>query len=104
MLWLFWAPKTSFGYLGGSEGHFNQREGNSGAPGNPVDLWINDGPGYGKNGTYNAFMYTDHHVSIYETTPLSTPTFVYHAWQVCRSLRPCRCQHRTCVNKAFHDW
>jgi hypothetical protein len=26
-------------------------------------------------------MYTDHHVSIYKSTPLSTPTFVYHAWQ-----------------------
>eukprot|EP01050_Picozoa_sp_SAG11_P018615 SAG11_NODE_2844_length_2914_cov_1.684192_3_plen_146_part_00 len=72
---------TSFGYLGGSEGHYNQREGNTGAAGQPVDLWVDEAPGYGKNGTYNAFMYTDHHVSIYETTPLSTPTFVYHAWQ-----------------------
>lgn len=72
---------SSFGYLGGSEGHFNQREGNAGAASSPVDLWVDDGPGYGQNGTYNAFMYTQHHVAIIEAAVADTPTFVYHAWQ-----------------------
>lgn len=47
---------TSYGYLGGSEGHYNQHEGNGANalngttvqpsnPDKPVDLWVNDAPG-----------------------------------------------------------
>eukprot|EP01043_Picozoa_sp_COSAG02_P092738 COSAG02_NODE_29326_length_571_cov_0.989407_1_plen_103_part_10 len=68
---------SSAGYLGGSEGHYNQHEGNGqnkvdgtttqpSNPTAPVDLWVNEGPGYGLNGTYNAFAYTAHHVGIIE--------------------------------------
>jgi arylsulfatase A-like enzyme len=92
---------TSYGYLGGSEGHYNQHEGNGqnspdgttrqpSNPTSPVDLWVNDAPGYGLNGTYNAFAYTAHHVGIIEaaaaaaaaaTVGADNPFFVYHAWQ-----------------------
>ena len=59
-------PNLAAGYLGGSEGHYNQHEGNGhnnvngttvqpSNPTSPVDLWVNEGPGYGLNGTYNAF-------------------------------------------------
>ena len=72
---------SSFGYLGGSEGHYNQREGNDGAANQPVDLWVDDAPGYGLNGTYNALMYNDRTVKIIEDHDPSIPLFVYHAWQ-----------------------
>jgi arylsulfatase A-like enzyme len=83
------------GYLGGSDVHYNPHEGNGqfsadgtttqpSNPNSPVDLWVNEGPGYGLNGTYNAFAYTARHVAIIEAAAAPTvvdPFFVYHAWQ-----------------------
>lgn len=72
---------SSYGYLGGSEGHFNQREGNVGATSSPVDLWVDGAPGYGLNGTYNAFAYVAHAIEIVSSSTADTPFFIYHAWQ-----------------------
>ena len=69
---------SSLGYLGGSEGHYNQREGNDGAANQPVDLWVDDAPGYGLNGTYNAFLYTQRAVKIIQDHPEDSPLFMYH--------------------------
>lgn len=92
---------SSLGYLGGSEGHYNQREGNAGAEDSPVDLFLNGKPAYGMNGkpkpvtewglrcadavvppgTYGAYMYTKFTVDAIEKHDAAKPLFVYHAWQ-----------------------
>ena len=71
----------SLGYLGGAEGHYNQREGNSGAEDSPVDLFLNGNPAYGRNGTYGAYLYTQFTVDAIKKHDPSMPLFVYQAWQ-----------------------
>ena len=70
-----------------SEGNGNNTlEGTTVQPSNPtapVDLWVNDSPGYGLNGTYNAFAYTAHHVGIIQAAAQGSAPFF-----VCASTSP----------------
>jgi len=70
----------SIGYLSGEEDHYSQHTGGG------IDLWEDDGPAYGKNGTYGGYIYTNHTVDVINTyLPPDTPLFVYHAWQECHT-------------------
>ena len=53
----------------------------AGAPPNLVDLLDSGVPAMGRNGTYAAFMYTQHSVAIIQRHNKSQPLFLYHAWQ-----------------------
>lgn len=46
-----------------------------------VDLWEDNGPAYGKNGTYGGFMYTEHVVKFIENHDVSRPLFAYVPFQ-----------------------
>ena len=46
-----------------------------------VDLLENGTPALGRNGSYAAYMYTNHTVSLIEAHDTATPLFIYHAWQ-----------------------
>lgn len=73
---------SSYGYMGGEEDHYTQHGGYKHKGGSPaVDLWENEAPAYGKNGTYNAFHFTEHAVNIIQQHDPSTPLFLYQAWQ-----------------------
>ena len=48
-----------FGFLGGGEDHFTQVSGEDPVVGDLVDLWRDDGPAYGENGTFSGFLYAD---------------------------------------------
>ena len=75
-----------------SEGNGNNTlEGTTVQPSNPtapVDLWVNDGPGYGLNGTYNAFAYTAHHVGIIQAAAQGSAPFFVCA-STSQPLKPC---------------
>jgi arylsulfatase I/J len=79
---------SSYGYMGGAEDHYTQHgdykikyeNGELGYT-SAVDLWENDGPAYGKNGTYNAYSFAQHAVDIISNHDPSTPLFIYQAWQ-----------------------
>eukprot|EP00494_Astrolonche_serrata_P028460 UN28727 len=99
---------TSFGYLYGGQTHFNQcnacpnnipdpdwSTGPRECPAVPydrvcnvncpqeggVDLYITDRPGYGFNGTYNAYMYNEQAIDVIKNNPKNTPFFMYLAIQ-----------------------
>ena len=46
-----------------------------------IDLWESNQPAYGKNGTYNCFMYNDRTIEIIKQHDTSKPLFLYNAWQ-----------------------
>eukprot|EP00036_Acanthoecidae_sp_10tr_P015081 CAMPEP_0206295298 /NCGR_PEP_ID=MMETSP0106_2-20121207/5093_1 /ASSEMBLY_ACC=CAM_ASM_000206 /TAXON_ID=81532 /ORGANISM="Acanthoeca-like sp., Strain 10tr" /LENGTH=580 /DNA_ID=CAMNT_0053725945 /DNA_START=6 /DNA_END=1748 /DNA_ORIENTATION=+ len=69
----------SIGYLSGAEDHYTQRVGRA------VDLWEDDGPAYGKNGTYGGYTYTNHTLQAIASVDADTPLFIYHAWQECHT-------------------
>eukprot|EP01060_Flectonema_neradi_P008631 TRINITY_DN16161_c0_g1_i1.p1 TRINITY_DN16161_c0_g1~~TRINITY_DN16161_c0_g1_i1.p1 ORF type:complete len:510 (+),score=108.53 TRINITY_DN16161_c0_g1_i1:36-1532(+) len=62
------------GFLGGGEDHNTQR---SYETNNYVDLWNNNGPAYGKNGTYSCFLYGRQAVDIVMKHDVDTPLFLY---------------------------
>eukprot|EP00041_Stephanoeca_diplocostata_P021574 m.504162 g.504162 ORF g.504162 m.504162 type:complete len:330 (+) comp21856_c0_seq1:211-1200(+) len=70
---------ASIGYLGGMEDHYTQ-VGSGG-----VDLWQDDGPAYGKNGTYGGYIYTNHTLDAIDNLPTGEALFLYHAWQECHT-------------------
>ena len=47
-----------------------------------VDLWLNDAPAYGMNGTYGGLMYVKHMVNVVEQHDGSSPLFLYMPFQV----------------------
>ena len=48
-----------------------------------IDLWLNDAPAYGMNGTYGGLMYVDHMVKVVEAhDPKVSPLFLYMPFQV----------------------
>ena len=71
----------SLGYLGGAEGHYNQREGNDGLLSEPVDLFLDGAPAYGRNGTYGAFLYSAYVARVIRAHDPAKPLFVFMAWQ-----------------------
>eukprot|EP01060_Flectonema_neradi_P009096 TRINITY_DN16506_c0_g1_i1.p1 TRINITY_DN16506_c0_g1~~TRINITY_DN16506_c0_g1_i1.p1 ORF type:complete len:511 (+),score=114.92 TRINITY_DN16506_c0_g1_i1:174-1535(+) len=62
------------GFLSGGEDHNTQR---SYETKNYVDLWNNNGPAYGKNGTYSCFLYGQKAVDIIMNHDTDTPLFLY---------------------------
>jgi arylsulfatase A-like enzyme len=69
---------SAFGYLNGMEDHYTQvfdiLDG--------VDLWEDEGPSYGNNGTYGGLMYTDRIVqAINDYQPSDGGFFAYAAFQ-----------------------
>lgn len=45
------------------------------------DLWENDAPAIGRNGTYGAFMYAQHLADAVNAHSFPHPLFIYGAWQ-----------------------
>lgn len=85
---------TFVGFLQGWENHFTQQQvfppktGPNGGQGptpydaaHPVDFWLDHAPAYGKNGTYGAYTFTAHAVDAIRSHNLSTPFFLYIAFQ-----------------------
>eukprot|EP01063_Lacrimia_lanifica_P028197 TRINITY_DN407_c0_g3_i3.p2 TRINITY_DN407_c0_g3~~TRINITY_DN407_c0_g3_i3.p2 ORF type:complete len:400 (+),score=178.57 TRINITY_DN407_c0_g3_i3:349-1548(+) len=65
-----------FGFLSGAEDHNTQRHGDM------VDLWLNDAPAYGRNGTLNScYLYGGDAVDRINRHDASTPFFMYLALQ-----------------------
>jgi len=69
----------SIGYLSGEEDHYTQTVGKN------VDLWEDEAPAYGKNGTYGGFIYANHTLDAIHNCPANAPLFVYHAFQECHT-------------------
>ena len=86
---------TFVGFLQGWENHFTQQQVfptnnpyHNGGPGPtpykssyPVDFWLDNGPAYGKNGSYGAYTFTAHAVEVVLNHDVSTPFFLYMAYQ-----------------------
>jgi len=71
---------TSLGYLAAAEDHWTQQR--EGCLGTHTDLWKNNGPAYGLNGTeYGGYLYNKEAVSIIQSHDPSTPLFLYMAFQ-----------------------
>jgi hypothetical protein len=74
-----------FGFLSGGQDHDTQMEycaattrgaWTPGAVEPCVDLWRDDGPAYGENGTYSAFLYTHEALRNIGSHDLSVPMFM----------------------------
>jgi arylsulfatase B len=68
---------TSLNYLNGMEDHYTQYFNQLGG----IDLWENDGPAIGRNGTYGALMYAQHLTDAVHAHSFPHPLFIYGAWQ-----------------------
>lgn len=74
---------TSLGFLGASEDHFTQRIKLGGCEG--VDLWHNDTPAIGYNGTYSADIYSreiQRILTVHHAAQDKRPLFLYVALQI----------------------
>lgn len=70
---------SSLAMLSGSADHFTNKR--SCGKGNFVDMWLNDAPAHGLNGTYSEFRYVEHAISAIQAHDVSTPFFLYMAFQ-----------------------
>ena len=79
-----------FGFLSGGQDHNTQEEMcaatkngayTPGAIESCVDLWRDNGPAYGENGTYSAFLYTHEALRNIASHNVNTPMFMYLAYQ-----------------------
>lgn len=70
---------SSLGMLGGGADHYTNLK--SCGTGKYVDLWRNDKPAHGKNGTYSEFIYVQHMVNVIEKHDVQQPLFLYMAFQ-----------------------
>lgn len=76
----------SFGFLGGAEDHVDQTNAAglcncTESSGGCVDLWRDERPATGENGTYNGYSFTDEAVRIIEHHNRTEPMFLFAAWQ-----------------------
>ena len=62
---------SHLGFLGGGEDHFTQMAGGL------VDLWRDNAPAHGENGTYSCDLYGTEVVKVIKAHPPSDPLFVY---------------------------
>jgi len=73
---------TSLGYLSGGQDHYTQIDRAGGPFGcAAVDLWENNGPAYGKNGTYGEYIYNAAIQKVVKEHDPSVPLFLYAALQ-----------------------
>jgi hypothetical protein len=84
---------SSLGYLSGAEDHVDQsvaastchgtgRECTDNATGGGcIDMWRDDRPAHGENGTYNDYVFTAEAERIIAAHPKSKPLFIYQAFQ-----------------------
>jgi len=73
---------TSLGYLTGDEDHYTQMQRSKGPFGcAAVDLWRDDGPAYGRNGTYGEYIYNAEIQRVIRAHDPSVPLFIYAALQ-----------------------
>ena len=108
-----------FGFLSGGQDHETQGEycaattrgaWTPGAVEPCIDLWRDDGPAYGENGTYSAFLYTHEALRNIGTHDLSTPMFMYLVRCPClrmvdrdrMRLTLCGCSCRCCAGLPEH--
>ncbi|CAB9500962.1 Arylsulfatase B [Seminavis robusta] len=70
-----------FGFLKGGQDHFTQI--NTDTHNMPfVDLWSQQAPAFGRNGTYSTYLYAMDAVNlIQQHSPKTKPLFLYLAWQ-----------------------
>ncbi len=71
---------SHLGFLKGGEDHYTQ--GSTDGDLSVVDLWQNDGPAYGRNGTYSAYLYTAEAMRVINQHDASSPLFLYLPFQV----------------------
>jgi arylsulfatase B len=71
-----------FGFLKGGEAHFTQLNEDEGGT-MFVDLWSQNAPAFGRNGTYSTYMYAAEAERVIEqhADSSSQPLFMYLAWQ-----------------------
>ena len=75
---------SSLAMLSGAADHFtNVRE-------QFVDMWLNDAPAHGLNGTYSLYRYTEHALGAIAAHDVATPFFLYMAFQGARRLSAVR--------------
>lgn len=70
---------SSLAMLSGAADHFTNARACGG--GNFVDLWKNDAPGYGLNGTYSEINYVNHMLDVIKSHDTAQPLFLYMAFQ-----------------------
>mmetsp|Transcript_468 Transcript_468/g.933 ORF Transcript_468/g.933 Transcript_468/m.933 type:complete len:570 (-) Transcript_468:290-1999(-) len=78
---------SSLTYFNFGEDHYTQIRGgaalstNTGQACKGVDLWKNDRPAYGLNGTYGGFLFTRESLNVIEQHNVSEPLLLFVAWQ-----------------------
>eukprot|EP00051_Salpingoeca_urceolata_P006975 m.92254 g.92254 ORF g.92254 m.92254 type:complete len:519 (-) comp15063_c0_seq2:211-1767(-) len=73
---------TDFGYLGGAEDHYTNKNGGCGNCGSHVDLWRNHGPAVGESDKgFMAYKYNAEAIKIIKSHDQSSPLFMYLAAQ-----------------------
>ena len=76
-----------FGFLGGGEDHFTQISGED-PVGELVDLWRDDRPAFGENGTFSGFLYAgeaERVIHAHKKGKVRAPLFMYLAWHLVHS-------------------
>ena len=73
-----------YGFLGGGEEHFSQctlqsKCGITCPTQGDIDLYRNDGPAFGENGTYSDYLFTTEAVKVIEEHNTASPLFLYFA-------------------------
>lgn len=73
--------QTSFGYFHHDNDYFTSRVGSCLKYGNVTDLWSNDHPAYGQNGTgeYEEHLFEQRLLDIVNSHKVSQPLFLYYA-------------------------
>ena len=67
---------THLGFLKGGEDHWKQDHCAGGPDPRRVDLWQDNGPAWGQNGTYSTWMYAKRAVDIINSHPEDKPMFL----------------------------
>lgn len=82
---------SHFGFLKGGEDHITQtnRDGSL----RLTDLWLDNGPAFGRNGTFSTLIYGHEAVRVIRAHNISTPLFMYIPFQVTHSPYECPAEY-----------